>query len=275
MAAPIIHPTAIVHKSAELEDDVVIEAYAHVGESVKVGKGTLIRHGAIVEGVTTLGENNVLYPYACLGTDPQDLKYAGEKTRLEVGNNNRFREHTSINKGTAQGGRLTKIGDNNLFMATSHVGHDCVIGNHCVFAFGSGLAGHIEVQDHAILGGMTGVHQFTRVGTYSFCSGGSKFGQDIPPYTICQGVPSKLRGLNLVGLERASFSKSAIANIKVAYRKFFLSKGNGDRIERLKNAFDELPPEVQVFLDFVSKPSERGIMHPNLRAKSSDSTLSE
>lgn len=270
MAPPKIHPSAIVHENAVIADDVVIDAYARVGANVTIGQGTHVRHGAVIEGITTLGQNNILYPYACLGTDPQDLKYAGEETRLEVGDSNRFREHCTINKGTAQGGGVTKIGNNNLFMATAHVGHDCIIGSHCVFAFGSGLAGHIDVHDHAILGGMTGVHQFVRIGSYSFCSGGSKFGQDLPPFTICQGVPSKLKGLNTEGMKRHGFDEDARCNIKTAYRKFYLSKKEGEPLDRVRDAFETMPPEVKLFYDFIAAESKRGLMYPNLKKRSDD-----
>lgn len=267
MAAPKIHPSAIIHEDAVIADDVVIEAYARIGAKVTIGEGCHIQHGAVITGITTLGADNVLYPYACLGTDPQDLKYAGEETRLEVGDSNRFREHSTINKGTAQGGGLTKIGNHNLFMATAHVGHDCIIGNHCVFAFGSGLAGHIDVHDHAILGGMAGVHQFTRIGAHSFSSGGSKYGQDLPPFMICQGIPSKLKAVNLEGLKRRGFTEEARDNIRMAYRVFYRSKSDCPPLERLRNAFETMPPEVQVFYDFVAAESKRGLMHPTPRRR--------
>lgn len=261
-----IHPSAIVHEDAIIADGVVIEAYARIGPKVSIGEGTHVQHGAVVAGRTTLGKHNLLYPYAILGTDPQDLKYNGEDTILTVGDHNTFREHCTINKGTEQGGGKTVIGDHNLFMATAHVGHDSIIGNHCVFSFGSGLAGHIVIDDYAVFGGMTGSHQFVRIGTHAFVSGGSKSGMDLAPYCVCQGSPARLRGINSVGLERRGFSKDEIAAIRLAYRRFFVAHDDRDPVERVRSEFGDEPPEViKTFLAFVEAPSDRGLMRPNRR----------
>jgi UDP-N-acetylglucosamine acyltransferase len=263
---PRIHPTAIIEDGAELAADVTVDAYARVASGCKVGAGTSIGQGAMVIGRTSIGANNKIWPYAVLGADPQDLKYAGEDTELVIGDHNTIREFASIHRGTAGGGAVTRIGNHNLIMASTHIGHDCQIGHHCILSFNCGLAGHIIVEDYAILGGMTGIHQFVRIGTGAFTSGGSKIGLDLAPFMLCQGMPARLRGINTVGLQRARFSPEIVKKIRLAYRRYFLGhEATADeRLKSLKAAFEgDDSPQVKAFLDFVAGASHRGIMHPD------------
>jgi UDP-N-acetylglucosamine acyltransferase len=262
---PKVHGSAIVDPSAELADDVTIEAYASIGPGVKIGPGTLIRQGAIVEK-TTLGRGNVVFPYACLGGVPQDKKYKGEATSLVLGDFNTVREHATISIGTEHGGGVTRVGDRNLFMASSHVGHDCQIGNDCVIANFAGLAGHCRIDDFAIVGGQAGIHQFVRVGTSVMIGGGSKVGTDVPPFTIAQGYPARLRGINSIGLLRRGVLKATISEIKKAYRTVFFSGESREvAIARVRDEHGSVP-EVQHFVKFLleslSAEHKRGFLRP-------------
>ena len=259
-----IHRTAVVEDGADLADDVVVEAYARIGATAKLGAGCLVKHGAIIES-GTYGRNNTIHPYACVGVTPQDKKYRGEKTSLLVGDNNTIREHVTISIGTEGGGRITKIGDNNLFMASSHVGHDCVIGNHCIIANFAGIAGHCRLDDFAIVGGQAGLHQFVRVGTSVFVGGGSKVGKDVPPFTFAQGYPARLRGINAVGLQRRQLGDDTVRALKRAYRSIFYSEeGFEANVARTREEHGG-KREVLQFLEFLeeSTSSGRGFIRPD------------
>lgn len=219
-----IHPTAIIEEGAQVADDVILGPYTYVGPEVSIGAGSRLDHGVVLQGRTTLGEGNHLFPYAVLGSVPQDKKYEGEPAALEIGDRNTIREHVTIHIGTEHGGGLTKIGSDNLIMAGAHVGHDCSVGNHCVLANYTGLAGHVVVEDYAILGGQTGIHQFVRVGAHVMTSGGSKISQHVPPFTVAQGYPARIRGINHVGLRRRGFSDQTIRLLRKAYRSLFMSE---------------------------------------------------
>jgi UDP-N-acetylglucosamine acyltransferase len=214
----MIHPTAIVHPGAVLEADVEVGPYAVIGEHVKIGRGTKIGASAVIDGWTEIGENNQIFHLTSVGAIPQDLKYKGEETYLKIGNGNIIREFATIHLGTVTGDGETTIGNNNLFMAYCHVAHDCHIGNHVIMANGSTLAGHITVEDHARLGGLSAVHQFVRIGAHVMVGGGAMVGQDVPPYTIASGDRATLHGLNLVGLKRSGFSDEILSDLKKAYR---------------------------------------------------------
>lgn len=253
-----IHPTAIVHPEAELEDDVEIGPYSYVGQNVRLGAGTRVLDHARIEGWTTLGEGCEVYPFALIGGPPQDMKYRGEPTKLIVGQRNIFREFCTVNRGTVQGGGKTVIGSDNLFMAYSHVAHDCTIGNHVILANAATLAGHIEIRDHAIVGGLVAIHQYVRVGEYSMVGGFSGVAQDVPPYALASGNRARLYGVNTVGLRRHGFPQETIMTLRKAFRILFrsnliLSKA----VERIR---EELPNlrEVEVLLEFV-QGSKRGI----------------
>jgi UDP-N-acetylglucosamine acyltransferase len=226
---------------------------------VTIGEGSRVGPHAVIEGRTTLGRNNTVYQFASVGADPQDLKYQGEDSELVLGDGNRVREFVTLNKGTAHGGGVTRIGNNNLFMANSHVGHDCQVGSGCVFANSVALAGHVEVGDHATLGGLSAVHQFTRVGKHAFIAGGAMVVMDVPPYCTAHGDRAEQAGLNKVGLSRHGFSKEQIARIEDAYRILFRSKlGLQEALAQLQAELGG-QPEVDLLLEFVSS-SKRGVI---------------
>ena len=254
----MIHPTAIIQTGAKLAENVSIGPYTVVGEHVVIGSGTTVASHVVIEGWTEIGCDNQIYQFSSIGAAPQDLKYAGQETYLKIGDRNRFREFTTLNRGTAEGGGLTSVGNDNLFMAYSHVAHDCIVHDHVVLANGATLAGHVEIESAAILGGLTAIHQFCRVGCNSMTSGGSMVSQDIPPYTVAQGDRAKTVGLNLIGLKRRGFSEEAVRGIKKAYRMIFRS---GLRLEEALEKIDaeiEMSPELDHFVSFI-KNSQRGI----------------
>lgn len=254
----MIHPTAIIHPGAKIAENVSVGAYSVIGEHVVVGAGTTIASHVVIEGWTELGRDNQIYQFSSIGAAPQDLKYAGQETYLKIGDRNRFREFTTLNRGTEEGGGLTSVGNDNLFMAYSHVAHDCIVHDHAILANGATLAGHVEIESAAILGGLTAVHQFCRVGCHSMISGGSMVSQDIPPYTVAQGDRAKTVGLNLIGLKRRDFSEETIRGIKKAYRMIFRS---GLRLEEALEKIDveiEMSPDLEHFICFI-KDSQRGI----------------
>ena len=204
-----VHPTAVVHPGARLHETVEVGPYAVIGEKVTIGEGTRVGPHVVIDGRTTIGARNRIFPFASVGGAPQDLKYAGEDTQLIIGDGNTLRESTTLNIGTAGGGGVTRVGNNNLFMAYSHVAHDCVVGNGCVVANSVALAGHVVLEDSVILGGLSAVHQFTRLGKHSFIAGGSMVVMDVAPYCTAQGDRAELAGLNVVGLQRHGFTRGA------------------------------------------------------------------
>ncbi|MCA3014090.1 MAG: acyl-ACP--UDP-N-acetylglucosamine O-acyltransferase [Myxococcaceae bacterium] len=253
-----VHATAIVHPEARLDPTVEVGPYAVIGARVKLGAGTVVGSHAVLDGDTTVGERNRIFHHASVGAAPQDLKYAGEPTRLVIGDDNQIREFTTLHIGTAGGGGVTRIGSRNLFMAYSHVAHDCVVGNGCVLANSVALAGHVEVADYVILGGLSAVHQFTRIGKHAFIAGGSMVAMDVPPYCTAQGDRAELAGLNTVGLSRHGVTEEQIGRIKDAYRILFRSKlGLNEAVTRLK-AEHGGHSEIDHLLDFIAS-SRRGI----------------
>jgi UDP-N-acetylglucosamine acyltransferase len=219
----MIHKTAIIEDGAIIGENVEIGAYAYIGSKVKIDDNTKVHHHATIEGKTTIGKNNEIFPYAALGTAPQDLKYNSEDTELIIGDNNKIREFTLINTGTIQDNSKTIIGNNNLFMGYVHVAHDCVIGDYCIFANAATLAGHVHVEDGAVVGGMTPIHQFVHIGSLAMIAGASAVSQDVPPFCMVEGNRAKLRGLNLTGLRRKLENRSDIDEIKKAYKELFES----------------------------------------------------
>lgn len=253
-----IHPMAYVHPRAELASGVEVGPFAYVGEFAKIGKGTKIEHHACVEGHTTIGENNEVGAYAVLGGKPQDLKYKGEPTRLEVGNGNKFRECVTVNTGTVTGGGLTKIGNDCLIMAYCHIAHDCVVGNNVVMANYSGLSGHVTLEDWVILSGVCGVTQFLTIGKHAFIGGMTGVRKDVAPYVILVGDPSEVRGLNLVGLRRRGFDGERMKAVQEAYKIYFDS--GLEREQALVELDKKLKgqPDADYFINFIRK-SEKGI----------------
>ena len=254
----MIHKYAVIDSRAELDSGVEVGPYCIVGAHVKIGKGTKLGPHVVIDGWTQIGEGCRIFQFASIGTIPQDLKYKGEESWVIIGNNNVIREFATINRGTAHSKSKTIIGDNNLFMAYSHVAHDCEIGNHVILANAATLAGHIKIEDYAIVGGLVGVHQFVRLGCHCIIGGGSGVNQDIPPYMIANGQRAKLYGLNMVGLKRHNFSNEAISNLKKAYRIIFRSGLTVKRALDQIQAEIENSPEVDHLTSFI-KSSERGI----------------
>lgn len=255
----MIHATAIIAPGAELDSTVTVGPYAVIGEHVKIGAGTTVGPHAVIEGYTEIGCDNQIFQFASVGAIPQDLKFAGEVSYLKIGDRNRIREFVTIHLGTEDGCGVTTIGDDNLFMAYSHVAHDCIVGNHVILANAATLAGHVEVDDFAILGGLSAVHQFARIGCHVMASGGSMMGQDIVPYSIVQGDRAKVVGLNLIGLKRRGFSSEALSNIKKMYKLVFRSNLKlEEAVAQIEEQFDTSAPEVVTYLDFLKK-SERGL----------------
>ncbi len=254
-----IHPSAIVDASAQLDSSVEVGPYAVIGPKVRIGAGTTVGPHAVIEGDTTIGRNNRIFQFAAIGAVPQDLKYAGEPTRLEIGDGNQIREFATLHIGTEGNGKgVTRVGSNNLLMAYSHVAHDVVLGNGCVLANSATLAGHVIVEDFVILGGLSAVHQFTRIGKHAFISGGSMVAMDIPPYCTAQGDRAQLAGLNTVGLTRHGFTEDQIARIKSAYKIVFRSKmGLREALAKVK-AEHGGHPEIDHWVSFI-EGSERGV----------------
>ncbi len=252
-----IHPTAIIDPKAEVGDGVEVGPYAIVGPNVILGAGTVVGPHAYIQQDTQVGANCVIGKGAVLGTDPQDLKYEGEETRLIVGAGTTIREYATLNRGTRAAGE-TLVGSGCLIMAYSHVAHDCVIGDNVIISNGVQMGGHVVIEDFATIGGIVAIHQFVRIGTHAFIGGASRVPKDVPPYTRAAGIPLKLYGLNSVGLERRGVPEEARAQLKRAYRALFGSRYN------ISQALDELRaqgpwgPEVEKLMAFIES-SERGV----------------
>lgn len=253
-----IHPTAIVDSAAEIGPGTVIGPYCIVEAGVVLGPECWLQHHVTVCGPTAAGARNKFYAYCSIGQQTQDLKYAGEPTYLEIGNENTFREFCTVNRSTTADGK-TRIGSCGNFLAYSHIGHDCTVGNAVVFSNNGTLAGHVQIGDHAIMGGLTAVHQFCRIGRFAITGGCSKIVQDVPPFMIADGNPAEIRGINLVGLERNGFAPESVKHIKEAFRLIYRSKYNTRQaVEAIEK---ELPPneEIRQILEFIAA-SERGII---------------
>ncbi len=258
MSAAQIHPTAIVHAKAEVGTGSVIGPYCIVAGDVILGPNSWLQHHVTLAGPMTAGARNKFYSYCSIGQQTQDLKYQREPTYLEIGDENTFREFVTVNRSTTAEGR-TRIGHRGNYLAYSHIGHDCVVGDAVVFSNNGTLAGHVQVGDHAVMGGLTAVHQFCRLGRYAITGGCSKIVQDVPPFMIADGNPAKVRGINVVGLERSGFAPETIKAIKEAFRLIYRSKYNTRQaIEAIQQ---ELPASVEItqILEFIQS-SERGII---------------
>lgn len=257
----MINTQALIHPSAKIADDVQIGPWSSIGADVEIGPGTWIGSHVVIEGPTKIGANNKIHPFASVGGASQDKHYKGEHTWLEIGDHNVIREYCSLNRGTVQGNKVTRIGNHNLLMANVHVAHDCTLGDHIVIANNSAMAGHVTIKDRAILSGFTAIHQFCTVGEYSFISGGSLVVKDIPPYLLI--VPDSRRasaaGINSEGLKRNGFTPEEITQIQRAY-KIIYRKGLSlkDAITQLQDMVAEAP-RVQLLLDFIQQPG-RGIV---------------
>ena len=248
-----IDPRAIVSPKAELADDVAVGAYAIVGDGVVIGAGTTVGPHAVIEGPTTLGRGNRIWQFASVGAAPQDKKYAGEPTRLEIGDRNVFRECCTINRGTVTGHGVTRIGDDNLFMAYSHVAHDCIVGNKCVMSNATALAGHVELDDWVIMSGYAAIHQFCKVGAHAFLANNAAVTRDVPPYLMVAGSPAEPVTINSEGLKRRGFTPEQVANIKNGFRVLYRSglKLAEATVELERLAVDQ--PELKPYLDFMPR----------------------
>lgn len=255
----MIHPSAIIDKQAELASDVSVGPYSVIGAQVKIGAGTEIGPHVVIKGPTSIGKQNRIYQFASIGEDPQDKKYAAEITRLEIGDRNIIREYTSLHRGTKQDHSLTQIGNDNLFMAYTHVAHDCIIGDHVIMANGASLAGHVRLNSHAILGGFTLVHQFTQIGQYSFAAMGSAVTQDIPPFIMVGGRPTRPHGINSVGMERNGISAEDIRLIRKAYKIIYkMNLRLDDAIDQMEDLAGD-SKEVSDMVNFLRNVT-RGIL---------------
>lgn len=257
----MIHKTALIDSNAKISKDVSIGAYSIIGPNVEIGEGTIIQSHVNITGNTAIGAFNKIYPFASIGNDPQDLKFEGEITKLEIGNNNKIREYVTINPGTKGGGGKTRVGNNCLFMVSSHIAHDCVVGNNVILANNVPLGGHSHIDDHVIIGGNSAVQQFTRVGKFAMIGGMCGVVKDVIPYGLVHGNRSILQGLNLIGLRRQNISNKEILILTDAYKEIFKN-------ENLTNNLNNLPSELKKnelvleMVNFLEKDKKRPICTP-------------
>jgi len=251
----LIDPHALIDPGADIDDDVEIGAFSVIGPGVSIARGTRIGPHVVIKGPTVIGRDNRVFQFASIGDDPQDLKYAGEETFLEIGDRNTIREFATINRGTVHGGGVTRIGNDNLLMAYIHVAHDCVIGNRIIMANGASLGGHVNIDDYAILGGFTMVHQFCQIGAHAFCAMGTGVTKDVPPFLMVADKPAKPRGINTLGLKRHGFDATRIQAVKQAYKVMYM------RSLKLEDALDALradaakSSDIGLFVKFVQNRS--------------------
>lgn len=253
-----IHPSAVVDPSAEIGPDSFIGPLCFVGPNVTIGTGCRLLNHVSIAGPTTIGDNNIFYPFTSIGQRTQDLKYSAEPTHLRIGNGNTFREFNTVNRGTAPDS-FTIVGNHGNFLAYAHIAHDCVVGDHVIFSNNGTLAGHCTVEDHAVIGGLSGVHQFCRIGRHAIVGGCTKIVQDVPPFMIADGNPAEIRGINQVGLERRGFTSEHVKALREAYKLVWRSNQNvSQSLESIEKQI-ELSEPVQQFLDFI-RASQRGIV---------------
>ena len=248
----MIDGRAIVSPSAKLAANVSVGPFAIIGEDVEIGEGTCIGPHTIIKGPTRIGRDNKIFQFSSVGDDPQDKKYRGERTWLEIGDRNVIREFCTINRGTSQDSGLTRIGDDNWIMAYVHIAHDCIVGNHTVFANNASLAGHVQIDSYVILGGYTLVYQFCRVGSYSLCTFSSGIHRDVPPYFIADGYRAEPRGINTEGLRRNSFTPEEISAIRQAYKLLYTSDLKLNEASARIRALAEQQPRLNLLVDFLS-----------------------
>lgn len=254
-----VHPTAIIHPHAQIASNVSVGPYSLIGENVELGDGTEVMSHAVVDGHTRMGKNNRIFPFASIGLAPQDLKYNGEPTRVEIGDGNAIREFVTIHRGTVDGDGVTRIGSNNLLMAYVHIAHDCKLGDYVIMANGASLAGHVEIQDHATVGAFTMIHQFCRIGAYSFLGSATLVNQDILPYSKTSAPrPVEVYGANRLGLERRGLTKEDQKDLEAAFRLLTRSKLNTTQALEAIEAKGFQSPHVKALVDFI-KSSERGV----------------
>ncbi len=255
-----IHKTALIEEGAKLADDVEVGAYCVIGPHVEIGAGTVLHSHVVIEGHTIIGQNNQIFSFASLGKAPQDLKYKGEPSRLIIGDNNLIREYVTMNPGTKDDNMETRVGSNCLFMISSHVAHDCVVGNNVILANNATLAGHVKVEDFVIVGGLSAVRQFVRIGKHAMIGGMSGVEQDVVPFSLIVGERAKLTGLNLIGLERRGFDKDHIKALRKAYKDIFVAEEQtlSERLDKASNDFADIDL-VKEIVDFARVKSKVGL----------------
>ncbi|MDH5189027.1 MAG: acyl-ACP--UDP-N-acetylglucosamine O-acyltransferase [Rhodospirillaceae bacterium] len=257
-----IHSTAIIEDGAKIGNNVEIGPYSVIGPNVTLGDGVKILSHVVISGITSIGSGTRIFPFASIGSDPQDLKYGGEASRLEIGTNNTIREYVTINPGTEGGGMLTKVGNDCLFMVGAHIAHDCQIGNNIILVNGATLAGHVEMGDFSIIGGLSAVHQFVRIGKHAMLGGMSGAESDVIPYGMIIGSRGGLAGLNLVGIKRRGMDRETIHSMRSAYRMLFANEGTmSDRIKDVAEKFKEVEPVMEI-IDFLTADSSRSFCQP-------------
>jgi UDP-N-acetylglucosamine acyltransferase len=258
-----VHPTAIVARGAEFAEGVVIGPYCIIGPKVTLHENVRLTSHVVIDGVTELGADTVVHAFASLGGAPQHLAYKGEDTQLIVGARNLIREHVTMHTGTMMDHGVTRVGSDGLFMTASHVAHDCVVGDHVIFANNATLGGHVKIGDYVFMGGLSAVHQHTRVGRYAFAGGGAVITKDVIPYGSVWGNHAHLEGLNLVGLKRRGFSRDAINDLRATYRLLFADEGTfSERLEDVADAYAG-SPEVREIVDFIRADANRPLCMPN------------
>ena len=257
----MIDKNSVIHKNAKIAETAEVGPYVVIGPNVEISDNVKIYSHVNISGNTTIGEGTKIFPFASIGNDPQDLKYKGENTKLEIGKNNSIREYVTINPGTEGGGGLTKIGDNCLFMISSHVAHDCKVGNNVIIANNVPLGGHVTIEDNVVIGGNSAVQQFTRIGKMAMIGGMTGVLHDVIPYGLSTGNRNSLQGLNLIGLRRANFENKDILGLSEAYKEIFATKNINKNISNLNGSFKE-NPLVKNVIDFITKNKKRSICTP-------------
>ena len=257
----MIDKTALINKEAKIHPSVKVGPYSVIGPKVEIGENVIIHSHVNISGNTKIGKGNIIFPFASIGNDPQDLKYNGEETSLIIGDNNKFREYVSINPGTIGGGGSTKIGNNCLFMISSHIAHDCNVGNNVIIANNVPLGGHVTLEDNVVIGGNSAVQQFTRIGKMAMIGGMTGVLHDVIPYGLSTGNRNSLQGLNLIGLRRAKFENKDILGLSEVYKQIFATKNINENISKLNGSFQE-NPLVKNVINFITKDKKRSICTP-------------
>ena len=257
----MIHKTAIIDSKAKISSNVQIGAYTVIGPNVEIDENTIVHSHVSISGHTKIGKENKIYPFASIGNDPQDLKFNGEKTKLIIGDKNTIREYVTINPGTIGGGGETKIGNKNLFMISSHIAHDCMVGDNVIIANNVPLGGHAIIEDNVVIGGNSAVQQFTRIGKMAMIGGMTGVLHDVIPYGLSTGNRNSLQGLNLIGLRRAKFENKDILGLSEAYKEIFATKNLTENISKLNGSFQE-NPLVKNVIEFITKDKKRSICTP-------------
>ena len=260
----MIHKTAIINSNAKISSKVEIGPYTVIGPNVEIDEDVIIQSHVSITGHTIIGKSNKIYSFASIGSDPQDMKYKGEKTELIIGDNNTIREYSTINTGTIQGGGITKVGDNNLIMISAHIAHDCIIGNNIVIANSAAIAGHAEIGDYVVIGGNCGVQQFTRIGKMAMIGGMTGVSRDVIPYGLSTGNRNFLNGINVVGLRRGKIPNKDIISLTKAYKNIFKTANLTENLSRLNGQFKE-NSLVNEVLEFINKDKKRAICTPFLK----------